>query len=471
MKTIIEPFRTKVVEPIRFTSKEQRQKILKQAKYNLFQVRADDTIIDLLTDSGTSAMSSDQWAALMKADESYAGCSSFYRFEKSVQDLFGFEIVIPVHQGRAAERLFFAETVKRGDIVPSNTHFDTTRANIEVLGAQALDLPCLQSFDSASDEAFKGNIDIEGLTQLLESKGDLVPFLMMTITNNAVGGQPVSLSNMVDVSRIASRFGKRLFIDAARFAENSYLVKRREENLGDRAVRSIARQFFTFADGCLMSAKKDGLSNIGGFIALRDEKLAAQLKNNLLVTEGFPTYGGLAGRDLETIALGLWEATDEDYLKYRFASAAYLANGLIANDIPVVNPAGMHAIYIDARRMFPDLDPADLPGQALVTELYLEAGIRSCEIGTVMFGKTNANGSQEAARQDLVRLALPRRVYSQSHYDYVIEALRIVFERRHEVRGLRIEWEAPHLRHFNAKFAMLPSRKAKSNLQHLTAIS
>ena len=462
MKTIIEPFRTKVVEPIRFTCKEHRQDILRKASYNLFQLRAEDTIIDLLTDSGTSAMSSNQWGALMKADESYAGCSSFYRFEKSVQDIFGFNIVIPVHQGRAAERLFFAETVKRGDIVPSNTHFDTTRANIEVLSAQALDLPCTEASSADSDFAFKGNIDLEALRSLLENKSDSVPFIMMTITNNAVGGQPVSLMNISEVSRIAHSFGKRLFIDAARFAENAYLIQQREEEMGNCSVRSIVRQIFTFADGCLMSAKKDGLSNMGGFLALRDEKLAVELKNNLLITEGFPTYGGLAGRGLETIALGPWEATEENYLHYRQASAAYLANGLLANDIPIVTPVGMHAIYIDARRMFPDLDPAELPGQALVTELYLEAGIRSCEIGTVMFGKTGADGLQIAAKQDLVRLALPRRVYSQSHYDYVIEAVRNVYERRQSISGLRIEWEAAHLRHFNVKFSLLPLRKSKT---------
>jgi tyrosine phenol-lyase len=457
MKTIIEPFKTKVVEPIKFTSKEERQETLSRSGYNLFKVKAEDVIIDFLTDSGTSALSSEQWAALMRADESYAGCASFFRFEQAVQEIMGFPIVIPVHQGRAAERLLFALTVKKGDIVPSNTHFDTTRANIEVLGGQALDLPCPESANQQSDLSFKGNIDLTALQKLLEEKGDHVPFIMITITNNAVGGQPVSMANIVEVSGLAKRYQKRLFIDAARFAENSYLIQQREAGMAEQSVRTIARRTFAVADACLMSAKKDGLSNMGGFLALRDEALAANLKNNLIVTEGFPTYGGLAGRDLETIALGLWEATDENYLRYRTASASYLANGLRANDIPIVTPAGLHAVYLDACRFFPHINPAELPGQALVCELYLEGGIRSCEIGTVMFGHTRQDGLQEPFRQDLVRLALPRRVYSQSHYDYVIEAARLVYERRDKVRGMRIDWEAPHLRHFTAKFSPLAS--------------
>lgn len=457
MKTIIEPFKTKVVEPIRFTSKEERRKLLKKAGFNLFQVKAEDTIIDFLTDSGTSALSSEQWSALMKADESYAGCSSYYRFETSVKDILGFPIVIPVHQGRAAERIFFQETVKAGDIVPSNTHFDTTRANLELLKATALDLPC-PNVDPSYDN-FRGSIDLQRLHDVLESNSNRIPFIMLTITNNAIGGQPVSMSNIQAATSIASRYNKPLIIDAARFAENAFLIKHRESGMSERTVRNIAKQIFSFAEGCLMSAKKDGMSNMGGFIALRSEALASKLKNNLMVSEGFPTYGGLAGRDLETIAQGLWEATDEDYLRYRLASANYLANGLIANDVPIITPPGLHAIYIDARQMFPCLKSSELPGQALVCELYLEAGIRACEIGTVMFGKTQADGTQSEVHHDLVRLALPRRVYSQSHYDYVIEACRNVFERRNEVSGLRIEWEAPHLRHFTAKFAPLPQHK------------
>jgi tryptophanase len=456
MKTVIEPFRTKVVEPIKFSTKAERQKILKTAGYNLFQVKAEDTIIDFLTDSGTSALSSEQWAAMMKADESYAGCSSFFKFESSVKEIFGFSFVIPVHQGRAAERIFFGQTVKPGEIVPSNTHFDTTRANIELLGATALDLPTVED----DDELFKGNINIEALSRLLEKESWRVPFIMLTITNNAVGGQPVSMRNVNLLSSLAKKYHKPLIIDAARFAENAFLIKKREAGMQASTVRSIAKIFFSFADACLMSAKKDGLSNMGGFIALRDESLAAQLKNNLIVSEGFPTYGGLAGRDLETIAAGLWEATDEDYLNYRLASASYLANGLIANDIPIIRPPGMHAIYLDARALLPHIPPAELPGQALVCELYLEAGIRACEIGTVMFGKSLADGLQEAARQDLVRLALPRRVYSQSHYDYVIEAVRNVYERRNAIKGMKINWEAPQLRHFTAKFALMQAQGA-----------
>lgn len=451
MKTIIEPFRTKVVEAIKFTDRPQRQKILEKANYNLFQVRAEDTIIDLLTDSGTSAMSAEQWSALMKADESYAGCTSFYRFEKSVQELTGLPFVIPVHQGRAAENLLFSELVRPGNIVPNNTHFDTTRANIEKLSAVAMDLPCKQANDSESDFPFKGNIDLEKLTNLLNSDSKNVPFIMLTVTNNAAAGQPVSIDNLDRVSRIAKQYKKLLFLDGARFAENAFLINCRETGLKDRSVRSIIRQMFAFSDGTLVSAKKDGMSNMGGFLALRDEALAEQLKCKLVMSEGFPTYGGLAGRDLETVAIGLWEASDEDYLRYRQASAAYLANGLIGNEIPMLRPISMHAVYIDARRFFPHIAAEEMPGQALVCELFLEAGIRSCEIGTLMFGKTRPDGMQEAAQQDLVRLALPRRVYSQSHYDYIIEALCLVYARRRQVKGLRIKWEAPQLRHFSAK--------------------
>lgn len=457
MKTIIEPFRTKVVEPIRFSTKEEREEILQRAGYNLFQIKAEDTIIDLLTDSGTSALSSEQWSGIMKADESYAGCSSFFKFEKSVQDIFGFPFVLPVHQGRAAERIFFGHTVKASEIVPSNTHFDTTRANIEVLGATALDLPCNRD----ENELFGGNIDLQSLENLLKVQGSKVPFIMLTITNNAVGGQPVSMRNINMLSILAKEYHKSLIIDAARFAENSFLIKTREADMQSSSVRSIAKISFSFADACLMSAKKDGLSNMGGFIALRDESLAAQLKNSLIVTEGFPTYGGLAGRDLETIAAGLWEATDEDYLTYRLASSTYLANGLIANDIPIVTPPGMHAVYLDARAFLPHISPAELPGQALVSELYLEGGIRACEIGTVMFGRTGKDRLQEAARQDLVRLALPRRVYSQSHYDYIIEAVRNVYERRDSIKGMEILWEASQLRHFTARFGILQTALKK----------
>jgi tryptophanase len=456
MKTIVEPFRTKVVEPIKFTTRAQRESILEAAGYNLFQVKAEDVIVDFLTDSGTSAMSCQQWAALMRGDESYAGCSSFYRFQETVQKIFGFPIVIPVHQGRAAERLLFGELVKPGEVVPSNTHFDTTRANIEFLGARAVDLPCLEAKDSFSDFPFKGNIDLLALEELLEREGKNVPFIMITATNNAVGGQPVSLANIEAVGDLARRYGKPFFIDAARFAENAYLIKLRESCYLEASVPELALKMFSVADGCLMSAKKDGLANMGGFIALRDTNLANAVTNRLIITEGFSTYGGLNGRDLETIAVGLEEVLEEDYLRYRLASAKYLADGLIASGVPVVVPSGMHAVYIDAKKMLPHIPSGFLPGQRLVCELYLECGLRSCEIGTAMFGRTLSDGSQEPARQELVRLALPRRVYAQSHYDYVIEACELVMKRADSLEGMSVVWEPPLLRHFTARFAPCP---------------
>ncbi|HEY9683285.1 MAG TPA: tryptophanase [Oculatellaceae cyanobacterium] len=425
----------------------------KKAGYNLFQIKAEDVMVDFLTDSGTSAMSSEQWAALMRGDESYAGCSSYFRFEKSVQEIFGFPIVIPVHQGRAAERLLFGELVKEGHVVPSNTHFDTTRANIEFLDGEAVDLPCQEAKDSCSMFPFKGNMDVQGLEALLESRGESIPFIMITVTNNAVGGQPVSIENIRAVSRLARQYGKQLFIDAARFSENAYLVKNREHSNKVKTIGDITHEMFSQADGCLMSAKKDGLANMGGFIALRNEELASSVRNRLIITEGFSTYGGLNGRDLETIAVGLHEAMDEDYLCYRQAAAKYLANGLIEAGIPVVVPSGMHAVYIDAKKMLPHIEPKFLPGQRLVCELFIECGLRSCEIGTAMFGRTRSDGSQETARQELVRLALPRRVYGQSHYDYVIEACQLVQERSRELVGMTIVSEPPLLRHFTATFA------------------
>lgn len=461
MKTIIEPFRTKVVEAIKFTTRSEREEILKKAGYNLFQIRAEDVMVDFLTDSGTSAMSSEQWAALMRGDESYAGCSSYFRFEEAVQEIFGFPVVIPVHQGRAAERLLFGELVKANHIVPSNTHFDTTRANIEFLGGEAIDLPCQEAKDFSSTFPFKGNMDIEALRALLKAKAESIPFIMVTVTNNTVGGQPVSVENVREISQLARQFGKPLFIDAARFSENAYLVKLREPAYADKSIGYIAREMFGLADGCMMSAKKDGLANMGGFIALKDEALANSVRNRLIITEGFSTYGGLNGRDLETIAVGLHEAMDEDYLCYRLAAAKYLASGLGAAGIPVVEPSGMHAVYIDAKKMLPHIEPRYLPGQRLVCELYLECGLRSCEIGTAMFGHTKADGSQEPARQELVRLALPRRVYGQSHYDYVIEACQLVQERSQSLVGMTIASEPPLLRHFTARFTPLEPAKCK----------
>ncbi len=458
MKTIIEPFRCKTVEPIRFTTRSEREKLLKEAGNNLFRIKAEDVIIDLLTDSGTSAMSSEQWSAMMRGDESYAGCQSFFRFQEAVQEIFGFQEVLPVHQGRAAERLFFSQTVKAGQVVPSNTHFDTTRANVEALSGQALDLRCKEAADSESDYPFKGNIDLEAVTELLEGKGpDQIPFGMITITNNACGGQPVSLDNIRQYSQLLKARGIPLIIDAARFAENAYLIKEREPAYKEVAIPAIVREIFELADGCLMSAKKDGLANMGGFIALRDPELAARLKDALILTEGFPTYGGLSGRDLEAIAVGLKEVLSEDYLRYRAASAKYMANGLRANNVPIVVPSGLHAIYIDARQFLPHIPPAELPGQVVACQLYLEAGIRTCEIGTAMFGHTDPKtGLEVPAHQDLVRLALPRRVYSQSHFDYVIEGAERVYRRKGELTGMKIVWQPKALRHFTAQFQSLP---------------
>ncbi len=453
MKTVIEPYRNKTVEPIKFTTFEERQRLLKEVGYNLFQLRAEHVIVDLLTDSGTSAMSSEQWSAMMRGDESYAGCSSFYRFQDAVKGIFGLPEVLPVHQGRAAERLLFSRLVKPGHIVPSNSHFDTTRANIECLGAQALDLLCLEAADSASDSAFKGNIDLSQVEKLLAKHDrDKIPFGMITISNNAAGGQPVSLQNIREYSALLKRYGIPFYIDGARFAENAYMIKDREIGQGERNVRDIVSEIFSLADGTLVSAKKDGLVNMGGFIALRDKPLADLLKQDLILTEGFPTYGGLNGRDLEAMAVGLQEVLCENYLLYRKQSAAYLARGLCEQGVPIVQPPGMHAIYVNATKMLPHIPAQEYPGQALVCALYLEAGVRSCEIGAVMFGKAQAGTPELARKPDLVRLALPRRLYNQSHYDYVIEAAGNVRKQGEKIRGVRIVWEAPALRHFTAVF-------------------
>jgi tryptophanase len=462
MKTTIEPFRTKAVEPIKFSTAGQRQELLQRAGYNLFQLKAEDVIIDLLTDSGTAAMSSEQWSAVMRADESYAGCQSFYRFSSTIEEIFGFKEILPVHQGRAAERILFSSLVKPGDIIPSNTHFDTTRANIEALGGTALDLPCAHAINSNSIHAFNGNIDIEAVSRLVRSHRELIPFAMITITNNACAGQPVALSNIRNYAALLREYDIPFYIDAARFAENAYLIKTREPGCQYKTIAAIVREIFALADGCLMSAKKDGLANIGAFIGLRDSNLAGRLKDDLIRTEGFPTYGGLSGRDLEAIAVGLKEAISEDYLKYRAASASYLARGLRKVGVPLVTPPALHAVYIDAAKFLPNIPPLKFPGQVVACELYLEAGIRTCEIGSVMFGSKNAETGEEIpARSELVRLALPRRVYSQSHYDYVIEAAANVIERRRDLNGMRMVFQPASLRHFTAKFEPLtkaPSR-------------
>jgi tryptophanase len=453
MKTIIEPHRIKMVEPIRLTDRAEREELIEAAHFNPFMLRADDVIIDLLTDSGTSAMSADAWGAMMRGDESYAGAKSWYHFRDTVKDIFGFEQVIPTHQGRAAERILFSVMVQPGAIVPNNTHFDTTRANIEFRGGNALDLPCAEAADLDSDFPFKGNMDIDALERLVADEGPgKIPLIMVTVTNNSGGGQPVSMGNIREISRIARAAGIPLYIDACRFAENAYFIKRRESGFEDRSVIDIAREIFNYADGCTMSAKKDAFANIGGFLCTNDAELAQKERNILILTEGFPTYGGLAGRDLEAIAVGLREILDEHYLDYRLLSTRYVVNALVDSDIPVVCPAGGHAVYLDARRFLPHIDPLAYPGQALAVELYIEAGIRGCEIGTVMFGADPHTGEEKPSRLDLVRLAIPRRVYTQSHMDYVIEAIQYVWERRDSVRGMRITRAPQFLRHFTAHF-------------------
>jgi tryptophanase len=457
MKTIIEPFRIKSVEPIHLTTRAEREARLVEAGYNVFLLRSDDVLIDLLTDSGTSAMSSQQWASIMRGDESYAGSPSFYRFEKAIQDIFGFKYVFPTHQGRAAERILFSVMCKPGDVVPSNTHFDTTRANVEHTGARAVDLVIAEGREPQTIHPFKGNMDVPALERLIAEVGrERIPLCMLTVTNNSGGGQPVSMANVRAVSTLCRRHRIPFYIDACRFAENAYFIKLREEGYADRSPIEIAREMFALADGATMSAKKDGMANIGGFIASNDPAVAQQERNLLILTEGFPTYGGLAGRDLEAIAVGLYEALAEDYLLYRITSTTYLGRHISEKGVPIVQPPGGHAVYIDAAALFPHIPPVELPGQALVVELYREAGIRAVEIGTVMFGRRDpVTGVETPAGMELVRLAIPRRVYTQSHIDYVVEAILNVHARRQEIRGFRFVEQAPFLRHFTARFEPL----------------
>ena len=454
IKTIIEPFRIKSVEPIRWTTREQREHLLRAAYYNLFLLPAGDVLIDLLTDSGTGAMSTHQWAAVMEGDESYAGSPSFDRFRDSVQDIFGYKHVIPAHQGRAAERILFNCTCKKGDVVPNNTHFDTTRANVEFVGAEAVDLPCAEAKQPSVSNPFKGNMDVNALEELIARVGrERVPLIMLTITNNSGGGQPVSIENARAVSEVCRKHKIPLYFDACRFAENSYFIKLREPGFADHTPKQIAQEMFRLGDGCTMSAKKDGMANIGGFLCTNDDLLAQQEKNLLILTEGYPTYGGLAGRDLEAIAVGVQEALDEDYLRYRIASTGYLGNHIAEHGVPIVQPPGGHAIYLDSRAFLPHIPADQLPGVALANELYLEGGIRSVEIGALMFG---AN-----AKLDLVRLAIPRRVYTQSHVDYVIEVILEVWNRREQIRGMSLTYEAPFLRHFTARLEPVALRDAQ----------
>jgi tryptophanase len=456
MRSIIEPFRIKSVEPIYFTTPEQRESILKKADYNPFRIDADDVLIDLLTDSGTSAMSSAQWAGVMMGDESYAGSRSFFRFEKAVRDIFGLPLVIPTHQGRAAEKILFSILGRKGKYFLSNTLFDTTRANIEFSGAEGIDLVCEEGRHPSIPAPFKGNMDTEALRrEILHVGAENIPMVIVTVTNNSGGGQPVSMANMRATRTVCDEFGIPLFIDACRFAENAWFIKMREEGYSDKPVPEIVREMFSLADGCTMSAKKDAFANIGGFLALRDEALALQCRNLLIITEGFPTYGGLAGRDLEAIAIGLYEVMDEHYLKYRIRTTEYLTEKLVQAGVPVMRPAGGHAVYLDAAAFLPHIPVEQYPGQALACALYLEGGIRSVEIGSLMFGKYGPQGRLVPAALELVRLAIPRRVYTQSHIDYVAEVIIDVFARREGIGGLRIIEEAPMLRHFTAKLEPL----------------
>jgi tryptophanase len=454
MKTIIEPFRIKVVEPIRLTTPEERRRLLQDVGWNLFGLHSDDVIIDLLTDSGTSAMSAEQWGAVMRGDESYAGSPSFYRFETAVRELMPFKHVIPTHQGRAAEAILFSIVGGPGRLIPSNTHFDTTRGNIEATGAEAVDLVVREAHDPDDLHPFKGNIDLARLDQLLADSGERIPVVMLTVTNNAGGGQPVSLENIRATAEIARRHGKPLIIDGCRFAENAWFIKCREPVQGARSVKDIVRDMFAVADGMTMSAKKDAFANIGGWLALSDDALAAAARNRLILTEGFPTYGGLAGRDLDAIAVGLGEIVDEQYLRYRVRTNEYIGEKLTALGVPVVHPVGGHAVFVDARRFLPHIPPLEYPGQSLAVSLYELGGIRTCEIGTVMFG-LKPDGTEVPADMDLVRLAMPRRVYTQSHADYLVEVFEEVVRRRESLRGLRIVSQPPQLRHFTARFEPL----------------
>jgi tryptophanase len=451
---VIEPFRIHSVEPIVMTTSEQRRAVLRDAGYNLFQVDARDVLIDRLTDSGTGAMSRDQWAAIQRGDESYAGSPSYFVFRDAVRELFPFTHIIPTHQGRAAEKILFSVLGGPGKVVPNNTHFDTTRANVEFTGAEAVDLVIDAGRQARSDHPFKGNMDVDALEALLRARGDDVPCVMMTVTNNSGGGQPVSLENLRSVRAVCDAHGKPLFLDACRFAENAWLIRTREPGQHARAVADIVREMAGLAHGMTMSAKKDPMGNIGGWLAMNDDELASQCRSLLILTEGFPTYGGLAGRDLEALAQGLTEAVDHDYLRYRITSTAYLGDALQRVGMPILSPTGGHAVYLDARALLPHIDPLHYPGQALAIALYEAGGVRSCEIGTVMFGR-RPDGSEVPAPLDLVRLAIPRRTYTQSHIDYVIEVCEQVVAAAGDLRGYRIIDEPPALRHFTATFEPL----------------
>ena len=457
MRTIIEPFRIKVVEPIRMTTVEERRQLIKDANYNLFSLKSEDVLIDLLTDSGTSAMSTNQWSALMKGDESYAGSPSYYRFKKAVKDLMPFKHVIPTHQGRAAEHILtsiVADGHGKGKIIPNNTHFDTTRANFEDAGFDARDLIIPEGLDPALEHPFKGNMDLEKLEALLAAEADNIPMVETTITNNASGGQPVSMANIRGTKAICDKYNKPLIIDSARFAENAYFIKLREEGYKDKSIKDIVREIFSYADGMTMSAKKDTFSNMGGWLALNDDDWAEKARTRLIMTEGFPTYGGLNGRDMECMAVGLTEIINEDYLQYRIRSIQYINEGLDALGVPVMKPAGGHAIFIDAKKMLSHIPPLHYPGQSLAIALYIQGGIRTAEIGTFMFGR-QPDGSEKPAPMELVRLAMPRRVYTQAQADYIIEVFEDLRNNISNIPGVKVTWEPKSLRHFTAKLAPL----------------
>jgi tryptophanase len=453
VKTIIEPFRIKMTEALPITSRMDREGWLARAGHNVFLLDADCVTIDLLTDSGTGAMSDRQWAAMMQGDESYAGSASWRRFESTVRRITGFRHIFPTHQGRAAERILAATRLRAGHVVPNNGHFDTTRANIEYTGAQAVNLPSRASRDLYARERFKGNMDVAALEALLDREGpENIPFCMITVTNNTGGGQPVSLANMREVRAVLERRGVPLIVDACRFAENAYFIREHEPGYSNRSLLEIAQEMFSLADGATMSAKKDGLANIGGFLACNDDRWAEDFRNLLILTEGFPTYGGLAGRDLDAVAVGLMEALETAYQQYRHATVEYVATALDALGVPIVQPPGGHAVFLDAAAFCPHLAPRDYPGVGLVNALYVEGGVRAVELGSVMFGKRAADGSETPAPHELVRLAFPRRVYTQSHFDYVIETIASVHRARDAIRAHRIVEQAPFLRHFTARF-------------------
>ena len=453
MKTKFEPFKIKTIEHIPLTSNKERKVYLKESFYNPFYLKSHYITIDLLTDSGTTAMSSKQWAALMDGDESYAGSKSYYKFEEKVREITGFKHILPTHQGRAAERIFFSILGGEGKHILNNTHFDTTRGNIEYTGAKAVDFitEIGQRPDLIGD--FKGNIDLVGLKNYIEKIGkDNIPACMLTVTNNTGGGQPVSMGNIRQTKELLKKYGIPLYLDCRRFAENAYFIKKREKGYANKTIKEIAQEMFSYADGCTMSAKKDGLSNTGGFIATNNDALAEKFKVNLIVTEGFLTYGGLARRDLEALAQGFVEVLDENYLEYRIEQVKSLGDMLIAGGVPILVPTGGHAVYLDATRFCPHIPPHQFPGQTIACETYIEGGIRSCEIGSIMFGKTDEKGNFIPATMELVRLAIPRRVYTTSHLQYVAECITEIYKRRNELKGMKIVWEAPFLRHFTAKF-------------------